>query len=367
VKLVFVHGVGNRREGREAAFDQSVAKRDALFRQFVVGADGVILNPYWGRFGGNARWGLESVPKAGQVEFADERTSDRLLSLAKLGDGTARERLGDLLVATMATDMDPEDYATFAAAVTGYLSRADLGWAADLASDQELAVPLADGVAGYAAGAQFGLGDLWDWVRQAVDRLIRGAANHASDAAMLRFKPQIAQAGVRLIGDLCAYLDMRSPLRPNPIASAVLDALAQAWESKQPGEPLVVVAHSFGGDIVYDVLTAFADRLPSNFRIDACVTVGSQVGLFQELDNHQKKISDFGITPPQRLPMPAGVARWINVFDYADPFAFRASDVFEGVVDVQFDTGAPLWAAHNAYFDRPSFYTRLAARLKSMG
>ena len=60
---------------------------------------------------------------------------------------------------------------------------------------------------------------------------------------------------------------------------------------------------------------------------------------------------------------PKNINRWLNVLDGNDVFSFRAESVFDGVTDFRYDTGFGQIAAHGGYFERPSFYRRLAERL----
>lgn len=101
----------------------------------------------------------------------------------------------------------------------------------------------------------------------------------------------------------------------------------------------------------------------SPIRIDALFTVGFQPGFF----------ADLGLYPGGRpatgtkLKMPAGVADWMNVFDFTDVFSFRCEHIFEGVRNFGYHTVTDLLRAHGAYFLRPSFYKRMRARLGELG
>ena len=74
------------------------------------------------------------------------------------------------------------------------------------------------------------------------------------------------------LGDVFTYLDQRGDCsHPGPIVSDVIQTLESAAKA---GSPLVVVAHSMGGEIVYDVLSYYRPDI----RVHKLVTVGSQVG-----------------------------------------------------------------------------------------
>ena len=65
-----------------------------------------------------------------------------------------------------------------------------------------------------------------------------------------------------------------------------------------------------------------------------------------------------------KVPAPTKLKRWLNVFDTNDFVSYLAEPVFEGVHDFPYDTGFGGRSAHSGYFLQPSFYDRLAARLK---
>ncbi|MFF4258634.1 hypothetical protein ACFY1L_46370 [Streptomyces sp. NPDC001663] len=144
-----------------------------------------------------------------------------------------------------------------------------------------------------------------------------------------------------------------------PIAERVADALEEGARLRTSTDPwLVVVAHSMGGNIVYDLLS----HLRPELECDMLVTVGSQVGLIAELGLFP------AVLPPEdpvrdRAPVPEGVSRWINVFDPNDALSFVIGPVFARGEDFQYSTGRGMWGAHSAYFGLPSFYRRLAERL----
>jgi pimeloyl-ACP methyl ester carboxylesterase len=122
--------------------------------------------------------------------------------------------------------------------------------------------------------------------------------------------------------------------------------------------PLVVVAHSMGGNIAYDILSHFRPDL----HIDTLVTVGTQVGLFEELKLFASSNRDLPTPAVPRLPALPNVDRWINVVDRGDVLAYRADPIFDGVDDYEYPSDAP-WA-HGAYFRQPNFHERLASRVQ---
>jgi hypothetical protein len=117
-----------------------------------------------------------------------------------------------------------------------------------------------------------------------------------------------------------------------------------------------------GGNIIYDILSYFEPDL----RVDILVTVGSQVGLFEEMKIFRLRKAD--IPDPKdptkvRMPKPAGLNRWLNVYDLNDVLSFGASEIFENAQDYPYSTGGGLILAHTSYFTRPSFHDHLGKRL----
>jgi hypothetical protein len=192
-------------------------------------------------------------------------------------------------------------------------------------------------------------------------------------AAVALGRKRLTRTIATFVGDALQYIAERGDGKtPGPIAKKVLDdLLAARAEAKASGEPLVVICHSFGGEIVYDILTHYAEGL--DLIVDAWVTVGSQVGLFEEMS---LLWASAGRTVPrtaisnEAIRSPESARRWLNIADGNDLFGFLVLPVFTGVTqgavrDFMYDTGYPVAGAHSGYFQWPSFYRRLAFRLKS--
>jgi hypothetical protein len=189
-------------------------------------------------------------------------------------------------------------------------------------------------------------------VRGAAGRLIgRGATN------LLRSK--LHENAALFLGDVMTYVNERGETAADagPIATKVI-ADIDAAVSDAPDTPLMIVAHSMGGNIAYDVLSHFRPDL----ECDLFLTVGSQVGLFEELcllaKAKQEHCPDLA-----KVPALPNVKRWINVFDYNDVLGFAGKKIFDGIEDFSYSTGKGVVKAHSSYFLTPSFYRRLAGRL----
>jgi hypothetical protein len=141
---------------------------------------------------------------------------------------------------------------------------------------------------------------------------------------------------------------------PGPIVRHVLTALAGT------SEPIVVITHSMGGNIFYDVATHFEPQRD----IAAWMSVGGQVALFEY--NRLFLESAPGRFTGQKVPKPSKVEHWLNVYDPVDPLAFLAEPMFHEVQDFEFDTGSSIHRAHSDYFLRESFYERAGSRLAEL-
>lgn len=101
------------------------------------------------------------------------------------------------------------------------------------------------------------------------------------------------------------------------------------------GGPFVVIGHSQGSMIAYDVLRQL-DR--AQCHVSLFVTIGSPLGL-QEVQDALRQWTG------GRLPFPSCVDRWVNVADPLDPVAFDKdiSDDFEGRIEnkIEFNPDSP--------------------------
>jgi hypothetical protein len=178
------------------------------------------------------------------------------------------------------------------------------------------------------------------------------------------------------LGDVFVYLTRRGgPAAggtvPGPIPQALLDGLTKARQLQvQTGgdEPLVVLTHSMGGQIVYDAVTHFLPNLPEHVgtRIDFWCATASQVGLFEEMKLFLASNPAHGKPPKPKVPFPdrRQLGAWWNVWDHNDFISFTAEEIFEGVDDESYATGYSLIEAHSGYLKRPSFFRRFAEKLQ---
>jgi hypothetical protein len=136
---------------------------------------------------------------------------------------------------------------------------------------------------------------------------------------------------------------------------------AGAGIAKLKHEPLVVVTHSFGSAIFYDLMTS-TDL--AEIPVQLWVMAGAQVSLFAEMAIYRKNPD----THPGTLPKPPNVRTWLNFYHDADLFSFHAEPVFgkTAVRDIRMPGKQSLLAAHSAYFTEPFFYQEIAKTLQEL-
>ena len=213
-----------------------------------------------------------------------------------------------------------------------------------------------------------------EWLAGARDRLSEAVSRAAGlpiytvsvTAAELR-RPLNEMVSV-FLGDVFCYLQNRGNSdAPGEIPKRLLDKLkaAHANQEQRRGEPLIVLSHSMGGQIVYDALTHFLPGTPTlaGIRVDFWCATASQVGFFEEAKLLLASTSAHRTGHPVPFPR-ANLGVWWNVWDHNDFLSFTAKDIMAGVDDEPFDSGMSLLGAHGGYLKRPSFHRALAEKLK---
>src|SRR5262249_17188768 len=139
----------------------------------------------------------------------------------------------------------------------------------------------------------------------------------------------------RSMGDAMLYFEGRGSVqKPGPIVSHLLAELRPLSDGSQR-VPTVVVTHSLGCSIFYDLFTHFNREL----QFDLWVSVGSQLSLHEDIgilasSRKGDPALPAGRPGPAPVELPAGAA-WYNFFDPNDPLAYPSEGVFEHVRDVQ--------------------------------
>jgi hypothetical protein len=405
VTIIYVHGV-NVRDAEHGILLEQPFKR---WLGPAIGGEVAYQPVYWGDIAAKFRWDLASRPKtellqqgAGDDPARASRATVRLSAWEKYAERPPRPA-GPVLNA-------PEDPS---APKSISLAKIPANERADFLSDLFLAIrypgqiedPLAerprlaalaeaaqDAAAQWdeivrrtpdsaqAAGQLLGVlearlpadpllrqGVLGDLATRAGESLKR-VANLPFDAVstvLAELRPKANEFVARFLGDVLTYMNAREvDGAPGAIPQRVLEAMRQAQQRKKStGEPIVIVSHSMGGQLIYDALAYFAvkDRELAGLVVDHWFSCGAQVSFFAELGllRGQPKPADNG-----KLPSPVNVNNWVNFYDPNDLVGFVMAKVFNGVADVKYDTGYGLALAHTGFLSRPSFFERMADHIK---
>jgi hypothetical protein len=204
-----------------------------------------------------------------------------------------------------------------------------------------------------------------DAAKKAASGAVAQTQRGASLVALKELRDSISRRGLRFLGDVFVYLHHGRTAAPaiyDRVKDGIL-ALSGKKNDKSEPEPLIVVTHSFGSEILYDLLTS---RELDNVTIDLWVTAGAQTSLFAEMllfaGMQQPLPQD---TDKYVLGRPSNVKKWINFYDAADVLSYLHEPVFgaEAVKDISVRAQANLTNAHGHYFADSAFYQRIAAEV----
>jgi hypothetical protein len=396
--VVFVHGVNTRKDSR-GLYDRRERRRNAFFRQISLRQitskpERVqILNPYWGDKAAYLAWDGASLPRAGVEMFGSDQEEVTEAVLAEMAPlvapdpstlllTIARESLGDaidlLWLVTQSADQSELESLTSLARkaliYTGAYPRPP-AWLWEVQNDRQFiarlqreieAVPDKNDLQQQNNDDEyesFGVNVAWERVREGVSRVTDLAGNMGSSLVLAAARRPLHTQVSYFIGDVFVYLTTRGERQtPGDIIAPVLAALDQAERDRNVEDPnLIIIAHSMGGNIVYDILSHYRPQV----ECDLLVTVGSQVALFEELKVLKERNKNIPIDPTHdRISTPPSVRHWLNVYDRNDILAFAAAGVFAGVTDYEYVTGKGMLSSHSTYFDRISFHDKLGVQMK---
>jgi hypothetical protein len=340
-----------------------------------------LSSPYWGGEAAQFAWNMAVLPDASEnyerfgaadgeaialgrtVELLGGPKPTSIVENARQDFPAAVELLYGATLAGVATEEEAREIATSYVEAVKYAEANPAPAWLENANDENFADLLSSEVHA-SEGERFGGGGgLLDQLKEGLSRLANALPSAGTDIALRLARKKLNATVTKFTGDAFVYLSKRGTREaPGPIVKIVLDELRKAAAASNDSDKnLVVIAHSFGGEIVYDILTHFA----TDIKVDCLITVGSQVGLFEEMKLYLASSPDIPKDPPKgKVPKPPNLKRWLNVFDTNDPVSYRLKPVFSGVEDdYLFETGYGGLQAHGGYFFRPSFYMRLAERL----
>jgi hypothetical protein len=416
--VLYIHGVATRDD-----WDwKSIEKKLKTFVAPIISDDpgGVMIEPvYWGDVGVRFNRGGISRPKSRIVGAGPEQdvgemsTGERAVLATELAPllpesrpqantlpegvvasgfgeiGVERapllkelpqDRQADVIAAAVeATSEDPTTRAELLAAAEAVLR--DPNFLADLAGaatcEDETRI-LADHLDRAATGVDVipqGAGGLARAVASRVDEGLRRTLSlpgYVASALVAEFRRPINTRFATFLGDVFVYLNNRGKEgSPGEIPRRFLDKLTEAHQAqkRRGDEPLVVISHSMGGQIVYDAVTHFLPKAnpPTDVRIDFWCATASQVGLFKEMELF---LEDTSKNPHKQLlteaaSFPGGhLGYWLNVWDPNDFISFTTCEIIDAVLDESYESGMSLIGAHSGYTHRDSFCRRLAKHLR---
>jgi len=359
MQVVFVHGV-NTRDSGDGSYDRWVAGRSDRLNRLAFDQKATIRFPYWGKFG-LAETTLRSIPKVkgavqalGLSQMPDRANGAWLVAAAKRDfPGTVAslsvEAIGEAtLNKTDAQRHEIEDFWMAAAAYAD--ARPVPGWLGAVGSHNELGDRIAKEVAALRNVQSLGAGWMPSLPSFDLNAIAADTLRSVASGYLAQF-----------LGDALMFFSRRdksAEVRAE-ISRNILDAAKASIASQQP---LILIGHSMGGSILHELLTdpeavaAFETELGEPLKVDLFLGVGTQVGLFAELNQFA--------TPPDKKPLAISVSHYWNIYDYADTLAFLSEPVVPGTIDFEVSTAAGVAKAHTAYFDNALFFSRLNKRLK---
>jgi hypothetical protein len=395
--LAFIHGVANR-PGPD--YDKAVETRNSFFSQTVLkrilkDSRQKIFNPMWSAeipnfsksnpvippidFKGEfAAFGATSALEDDEpVIFAKDTPKEKiLLTLARQSFPDVIDKIWDetLQHQELAGEPVKQGLAVDAGAVASAYAKAHPkpAWLSQIADDDEFLdrleieleaskATLPPPAAGNGIQAFGALSSAWGWIKDGADKVKQKATDVPTDALLRNIRPGLTEKLIHFFGDVFYYQTYRrDKSNPGKIPALIIDTLEKARAATKPGEKLIVVCHSMGGNIAYDVLTHFRPDI----KVDEFVTVGCQASVFKQLDLYVEQI--LGNMPKKdegKAPKPPGVGRWMNIFDPQDILSFAFAPEFEDVEDYAFESVGGATSAHGDYFKRIRFYERLVERL----
>lgn len=397
--LIFVHGVNVR---KNPEYETVVSRRDAMFRRFLLSRlpDDwhalSIMNPYWGDEAARFFWNHASLPVGNEEVLGSQDSETVALLEGAVSDPRVEEHpvlstalasglLGaiDLLWVESSRRGSAEISDESALLAQRTLSYAEVNprpqWITEARTDQEFLQHLKSHLDEWNTGLRsagsaempptdgrevLGTGEVWADLKETADRIASKIPSDLSRLSMSIAREGLHRNMATFLGDALVYLHQRDT---NGEDSAILQVVLANLDAadkirRETKEPLIVIAHSMGGNIMHDILT----QMRTDFLVDVWVTVGTQVALLEELKlfaNSDRQI------PRSGLPLalgPPSVKKWINIFDTNDILSFPAGRIFANVSDYRYSTGKGLFQAHTSYFNRPSFQRHLSERIEGV-
>lgn len=121
----------------------------------------------------------------------------------------------------------------------------------------------------------------------------------------------------------------------------------------------MLLTHSMGGQIAYDVILSFLLASGNSAKVDFWCTTASQVGFFEELNMFLASSEDYSKATGRRTPLITfNLGRWWNLWDSNDIISFTTKGIFtDGIDDEEFWSGMSVpreWSAHQSRRGKPT-------------
>lgn len=353
MQVVFVHGV-NTRASDDGIYEKAVAARNDRLKRLAFGSAATIHNPYWGQFGlpgkqltcfPESRGAVQSLGMGGAPLLKGD-----FLTLARQDFGALIASLSVAAIRSAETKSEDERHAVedyWMAAIAYAEARGKPNWLDNTATEPDFAGRLDAEVAVSFKRRSLGT----DWIPR-FDFHAKGAAGARKMAAGFL---------TQFLGDALMFFSRRDKSESvrQEIARHIVTA---AKAAKIDDAPLILIGHSMGGSVLHEMLsdanqvTSIEEQLGGKLVVDLFLSVGTQIGLFAELNLFPTRSRDLAATVP--------IKHFWNVYDYTDTLAYLCEPLIERAVDFEVNTAAGIFASHGAYFENALFFARLKARLK---
>jgi hypothetical protein len=414
--IVYVHGVSTRQES--PSYRPHLQQIEKMLGRYVapeISPSCKTFCAYWGEYAAKFAWGRASRPKtvllgqgAGIQSFSEAAQANLIASLdapvtscpitctAPVEAGglvpsgpqkvdassssTSRLKgldsiaLSDFLSAAIVhSDIDPNLRADMLIAADEIAhensTHVRLGQCSNLTEELEelrglLARKKVEELVGQGAGSVWN--KIVDRMGESISR-VTSAPAFALSTAVAEWREPINNLVTLFIGDVFTYLANRGTAEnPGDIPRVVLETLRMA-KAQSPEEPLIILSHSMGGQIIYDLVSYFLPASKSDLRIDYWCATASQVGLFEEMKLFRASTGLFSSVHENKVPPidPKYLGGWWNVWDHNDFLSYTALPIFDGVDDEFINSGVSLIRAHGEYLLRPSFYRKFKEKLST--
>ena len=398
--IVFVHGVNTR---RNEDYDEAEKQRNIFFKRYFSNLrkdqtplkDEDIHNPYWGDYGAELKWDLASLGREESfgptnnalavkltdqaIELTSEPNTNNILP--KMARVSLVETV-DLLFAQAIEDADEKDrpelmdlaHKTWRYAqhnpTPDWLTKAkdNYGFYTSLQEAVEDWTPDGELLTDETITAKESFGGTTDKAKRIIGlayKKIQNISDNIRGRVVTSARTVALQRYTLFLGDAFKYVQYRGDKEhPGAIVREVMKYLDIARDAQSATDPLILIAHSMGGNICYDILSYYRPDI----HVDFFITVGSQVPFLRDLELLNKKDANIPGTGGGKVPKLKNVKYWLNVYNTSDFLSFPCDPIFEGVTDYKYNSGIFInpMTPHSAYFSQTSFYEELVDCLRSL-